>query len=556
MADCEELHKNLLTSIRNNDLNEFLNVIPSNALLSSSFGYKLLCTALEYQQTEIVIFLLENKVPVNTVTQNGSLSALHLAVIGNNLKIIEMLLAKKASIEARADIVRHHDCLKPMYTFYHQDGYTPLHLAVEKGNFDIINLLLKSGADVNSKTKEDLTPIHIAAIMGTGVILKLLVNHGASMDVKYSRTRRGTYSYSKRNGKIYEGYYSYSEGFSLLHSAIENNNNDVIKTLLNLKFDVNVEDAFGTTPLMIAAGKTNFHIVRSLLDQNANLHNIDYDGKMTIHYLFMNRSIQLRRTCDREKNYIRNKIALITLLIRNDANCDAEINGIRLTALHLAAYYSYREAVELLVNYGVNVGVQTNFNGRNYTALELAHGVFKTHDFLKAEKIFLGDCFHTEQCCRYEEREATLVVLIKHVMKMRALGVEVCKQDLDLIYKEYRNHYDKFDNVLSEEVDRMRNEFFCDSYVSFYDIVVKDIAKLAMYARNKNIFVDNDTYRNKFPNFYNMASSRFNRALKKKQWLDKCDHVYFIFRSVFKLPDYCVKKIFSYLSRDDVRNFY
>ena len=55
---------------------------------------------------------------------------------------------------------------------------TPLHIAAIRGNKEIAELLIAKGADVNAKAEYDNTPLLYAALTGHKEIADLLRKHG------------------------------------------------------------------------------------------------------------------------------------------------------------------------------------------------------------------------------------------------------------------------------------------------------------------------------------------------------------------------------------------
>ena len=73
------------------------------------------------------------------------MTPLHIALGSGHKDIVELLIAKKANINA-AD----------------KSGMTPLHIASGSGHKDIVELLISNGADINSKNSSDFTPLSYA----------------------------------------------------------------------------------------------------------------------------------------------------------------------------------------------------------------------------------------------------------------------------------------------------------------------------------------------------------------------------------------------------------
>lgn len=88
---------------------------------------------------------------------------LHYAAEGGHKNVVELLLAKKADVNAKAN-----------------SGYTPLELAAFGGHKDVAELLLANKADVNAGLQ---SPLLDAAARGHTDVVKLLLAHKA--DVNY-----------------------------------------------------------------------------------------------------------------------------------------------------------------------------------------------------------------------------------------------------------------------------------------------------------------------------------------------------------------------------------
>lgn len=69
---------------------------------------------------------------------------------------------------------------------------------------------------------------------------------------------------------------------SMLISAVNNKNIDIVKLLLERKADVNWHDGFNTTALMYAAAKGNRNIIDMLLDSGADINATDGKGNTVL----------------------------------------------------------------------------------------------------------------------------------------------------------------------------------------------------------------------------------------------------------------------------------
>ena len=120
---------------------------------------------------DVVLTLLLEGANPNVVVKNEkySLSALMLASIGNNAKIVETLIEFGADINAQDNI-----------------EWTALTLAASYGqNPKIVTILLKAGANVNVKDKDNDTVLINAVHYSDNIeIIKILLRSGADVNAK------------------------------------------------------------------------------------------------------------------------------------------------------------------------------------------------------------------------------------------------------------------------------------------------------------------------------------------------------------------------------------
>jgi ankyrin repeat protein len=63
--------------------------------------------------------------------------------------------------------------------------WTPLHVAVMRNDKRMVDILLRHGANVNAQNLEGRTPLHDAAGRGESALVELLLEHGADKSLLY-----------------------------------------------------------------------------------------------------------------------------------------------------------------------------------------------------------------------------------------------------------------------------------------------------------------------------------------------------------------------------------
>jgi ankyrin repeat protein len=143
---------------------------------------------------------------------------------------------------------------------------TPLHVAVSSGLYNVSKALLEKGADVNVKNMYGETPLHIAVVAGNLPIIKLLVkDYNADVNEKSSK------------------------GDSLLHVLItdskvpDQQKLQILEFLLeNSPIDINVENLYGDTPLVMVGLLENPTLALKLLEKGANPNISNEEGDIAL----------------------------------------------------------------------------------------------------------------------------------------------------------------------------------------------------------------------------------------------------------------------------------
>nr|KYP72442.1 Potassium channel AKT1 [Cajanus cajan] len=133
-----------------------------------------------------------------------------------------------------------------------KNGKTALHLAAFKGNNHCVSLLLEHGAKVNIQDSDGNVPLWEAIKGGHESIMKLLIDNGADI--------------------------SCADVGHFACTAVEQNNLELLKGIVQCGGDVTQSTGNGTTALHAAVCEGNVEIVKFLLEQGADIDKQDNTG--------------------------------------------------------------------------------------------------------------------------------------------------------------------------------------------------------------------------------------------------------------------------------------
>lgn len=205
-----------------------------------SGGVDWLITAVQYDNLEIVKFLVENGADVNwekceIVTSNYNErfeyknTVLSAAVKRNNSEMVRYLLDKGAIADNSQD----------------KSGDTLLHIAIKNKNPNIVSDLINQGADVNAENKRFETPLAAALQSDNETIISILLDNGAKL-----KSTGGTLTFE---------------------DAIDEANISIVKYFLKQGIDINKVLKNGETPLAKAIGKENIELFKLLIENGADV---------------------------------------------------------------------------------------------------------------------------------------------------------------------------------------------------------------------------------------------------------------------------------------------
>lgn len=302
--------------------------------------------------------------PADSVDSHGQ-TLLHIAIGASRADLVQLLLEFEPNVEARSRAGRSPleaaaaagEALIVELLLAHRastdrsgsSAWGPLHFAAGGGHLEVMKLLLLKGTDVDAPTSDGRTALHLAVEKRRRDCSRLLLTYGALVNV------RGT-----------------DDCDTPLHIAAGLGDEHMVKLLLHKGANKDIRNRLGKTAydvaaecghtrlfdalrlgdnLCAAARKGELHTVQRLLENGALINGRDQHGWTALHRAsFKGRADMARMLLDKGV----------------DVNArDEDGYG----ALHCAAEAGQAEVIELLVKKGADVDARTN---KGVTALQIA----------------------------------------------------------------------------------------------------------------------------------------------------------------------------------------
>ncbi|KAF2882262.1 hypothetical protein ILUMI_23906 [Ignelater luminosus] len=135
-------------------------------------------------------------------------------------------------------------------------------------------------------------------------------------------------------------------GFTPLHIAVIFGDALITQLLFANNVNVNARDASGKTSLHWAVIKGEVNMITMLLDNNIEVDAVDNNGMSALHYAVVAN--------------INNRNEIVFILLKNDANITIQDNY-KKTVLHYALHYNEIDILKLLIEFGLNISVETEY---------------------------------------------------------------------------------------------------------------------------------------------------------------------------------------------------
>ncbi|CAF3681618.1 unnamed protein product [Rotaria sordida] len=301
-----------------------LELAPSGplALTMNLCGQTPLFCAAKEGRTDIVKYLLDRG--ANPRVQNHyGVSTLWIPSQKGMLQVVELLL------DAGAET--HIAPFGNLADELNITGWTPLYAAMKSRKFDVVKLLLKRGADSNAVTKLGSTPFLLASEICDLDVIEACVEADADLDFAPSGPDADNLNIT---------------GQTALFMATLKDRVDVVKFLIEKRAQVNVQNRYGVSPLLLCAESGNQELVQALIEAGANV-NIAPQGELA------------------EENFLagqtplfgaakKGHVEICEYLIKNGADINA-ITMTGATPLYTATEEGHLDAVILLIRHGADV---------------------------------------------------------------------------------------------------------------------------------------------------------------------------------------------------------
>ena len=275
-------------------------------------------------------------------------------------------------------------------------GCTPLMTAamIRGTDVEVFRVLLNAGADINATDREGATALMYAAHSGHVEGLKYLLKRGARVDAVCSESSMVYMGMQQVDptfsGKCNAFNVSYGRGFhEAMRALVEaganpndmyrlrtlmpiyENDNDILKFLVDNGFNLNMQDATGETLLLQAMMAKKTEIVEEVLKLGADVNVGTREGNITPLMLAV----------------LKEDKKLLEQLLMHGAKPDvvASIDDVQgVTALHLAASKGNFNIVKLLLKHGATPDMEDS-DGFNAFDIAIKQGHDKLAEFLKTK---------------------------------------------------------------------------------------------------------------------------------------------------------------------------
>ena len=223
-------------------------------------------------------------------------SLLHLAAQANANSYIQYLLSANHPID-----------------ILNQNRETPLHFAIKANAQAAITLLMAQGANPNLQNLQQQDALMLAVKTNNSLTVDTLLQAASKADLRLAISQQD------KTGK------------SLLHYALEQHNNNLVKLLLDKGINTELVDQYQHTPLLYAVQQAYLPTIKLLVEHKASLKAQDKRGRTPLLYTTW---FYVHKSDDPFKQQLNERLAVIDYLIAQGADINA-VDKSGNTLLHL-----------------------------------------------------------------------------------------------------------------------------------------------------------------------------------------------------------------------------
>ena len=364
----------LMNAVKYNNNLEVVNLLLNEGAdvnIKNSMGKTPLMYAAEYNSNpEIIKVLLKNGVDVKAKGVNEAPLAL-FAAENENLEVMKILV--NAGMETTVND-------------YHYN--TALMLAAGRNNNpEVVSYLIDRGSNLEATDKWGGTVFERAANNENEEIMKLIIDESFYMEREkrknYLKSALETAKEYNENKKIVEIIESQIRKDSNLLDALEADDKELFKELLEKDVRVNIRDEDGYTPLMIAlASDYDIKIIKKLLNKGAKINSRNIDGVTPIHFASANHSdldvfkLLIDKGANiksRTKNgedvligasYNENPEILNYILTKDGFDINQKYEQNQTVLFHVLKNYGKLKNIKSIINAGAKINIRENAEGK------------------------------------------------------------------------------------------------------------------------------------------------------------------------------------------------
>jgi len=318
---------------------------------------------------EAARLLIKHGANVDTVEQFGGQTALMWASARRHPQMMELLLSKGASVNARSKVRNYlrHITAEGRAKDVNSGGLTPLLYAARENCLECVNVLLHHHVDVNLPDPDGVAPLTVAMMNENWDVAKRLILAGADVN-EWDIYGMAPLHVAIEAGVVGErvSLFGARRDYSALDPPSQTNAHEVIGMLVERGANPNQQMYFraprepgmvsggarGTTPFLVACTSGDVDLVKLLLAHGADVTLDQADGQTA-----MMLALSTRRGEDRAIQVLR-----VLHAAGADVNVIAKAHHLQRTrggtALHVATRLGWKKAMAELVSYGANVNAK------------------------------------------------------------------------------------------------------------------------------------------------------------------------------------------------------